>query len=247
MGISSKRDIHMQQHRAIESYLLSAMLWTRKQYQNAVESGAGFSDYAHAADNNANGNGAGKTAELEAAYKRALREFNDFVLNKTVPEDLSGIDSGTSPVLAELNKADSNGRQPGAEATAGELAGFDMLASFPGSWQTLDRRLGRRDRRRDRRIDTQLSPALLSVGQRYRVPVLIRDVSRAGLGISTELELPVDTTVLIELNDDYKIFGKVVHCRAEESGARYSAGIRIFKIRAHPHGETQEEAQDSTA
>jgi hypothetical protein len=179
MGISSKRDNNTQQDQAIESYLLSAMLRTRKQYYNAVDSGAGLSDYGQAADNNAICDGAVKTAALEAAYKRALREFNDFVLKKTVPENLSDVDSGTSPVLAELNKADSNGHQPRTEATAGELAGFDMPASFLGSRQALDRRLGPRDRRRDRRVDTQLSPALLSVGQRYRVPVLIRDVSRA--------------------------------------------------------------------
>lgn len=210
------------------------MLRARKQHQRAREIATSHKDSASPTDSPGIREDSGETADLERAYKRALRQLHDFVLLKAIPEDLSNSDSGASPPLEDSNRSDSNHDLTETKMAIEELlieqVGFEMLSTFFGSRETPVRGVGP-NRQRDHRIDAQRSPALLSDGERFQVPVAILNVSRTGLGVSTEIELPIDNTVLIELNDDYKILGTVMYCRAEESGARYSAGIRISNIK----------------
>lgn len=225
----------MQRYEVIESHLLLAMLQARKRYQKVVEGGAGIGDFAYAAESDAICSGPENKDALEGAYKSALRQFHDFVLKRTAPEDLPIIGLRSSPESELLSESNSNHDRLRTKATTDELLieeiGFDMLSQFLGSQPALDRRVELRNRRSEQRIDAQRSPALLSDGERSRVPIVILDVSRGGLGISTEIQLQTDDTVLIELNDHYKIVGKVKYCRTSNSGVRYSAGIQISKIR----------------
>lgn len=223
------------QDQLIESHLLFAMLRARRRHQGAMESAKGNNHFASPAGSCGIREDSGGMADPEGDYKRALRQLHDFVSMKIVPADLSEIDSAAQPPLMDLNVSDSNHDQTEAKMAIEELLieqiGFEMLSAFFGSRQTPGRRVGPDNRRRDHRIDAKHSPALLSDGERFRVPVVILNVSRTGLGVSTELELPIDNTVLIELDNDYKIFGTVRYCLPEDSGAGYSAGIRISNIR----------------
>jgi hypothetical protein len=164
----------MQRYEAIESHLLLAMLQARKRYQKAVENGTGLGDFAYAADSDTICSDPEKKVALEGAYKNALCQFHDFVLKKTAPEDLPITDIRSSPESELLSESNSNRDRLRAKAATDELLiaeiGFDMLSPFLGSRPALDRRVRSRNRRSEQRIDAQRSPALLSDGERFRVP-----------------------------------------------------------------------------
>ncbi len=225
--------MNTRQYQLIESYLLFRMLKARKEHRNAVRTldPAGFEpiEYCGAAG------AARMTLASEAAYRAALHRFYDFVLTKTVPEDLEGVDLSRRRVLDDLKALESGLEESGTPADATdsgvEAIAAQMIGSFLGAQPVPDRRVASIDRREEVRIDAQESPALLSDEEQYRIPIHLLNISKTGLGISSQTPLPAGRIVLIELDDEFKVFGKVRYCRTEEKMKRYSIGIKIFKVR----------------
>jgi hypothetical protein len=205
--------MNSQQYQLIESHLLVVMLRNRKVYNSAVhrftDSGEKVpSEPALSADNGHRRDDFQRTAEIEADYKQALRRFHDFVLAKTTPDGFPSIRSEVPCVLDD------------SEASALSTAQL-----------SLDRRTSPADRRAEQRVKANLSPAKLRDAEGNRVPAVILDVSSSGLGIAINIAMPINTPVIIELNDGYRVFGKVKYCKARSPSGSYSVGIRISKIR----------------
>jgi hypothetical protein len=71
-------------------------------------------------------------------------------------------------------------------------------------------------------------PATLSVAARNPIDVLINDVSRSGLGLTTPCSVVVGSDVVV-ICGGLTINGVVRHCHERVSG-EYSAGISILRI-----------------
>jgi len=84
------------------------------------------------------------------------------------------------------------------------------------------------ERRSEARTRTETLPARLTDIYRERVPMLVLNVSRSGLGLKVEEHLMLNFPVLVEC-ERLLIIGSVRHCmRAAQGG--YVVGLKIHKI-----------------
>jgi len=90
-----------------------------------------------------------------------------------------------------------------------------------------DRRRGA-DRRREIRMSSKSGLATLCVAARLPMEVEIRDVSRSGLGITTNFPILVGSNVIVVCGG-LTITGVVRHCRERVTG-EFNAGVSIGKI-----------------
>jgi len=100
--------------------------------------------------------------------------------------------------------------QPFRQLTLG-LVSTSVLA---GRWET--------------RTRTETLPARLTDIYRERVPMLVLNVSRSGLGLKVEDHLMLNFPVLVEC-ERLLIIGSVRHCMRAAKGG-YVVGLKIHKI-----------------
>jgi hypothetical protein len=84
------------------------------------------------------------------------------------------------------------------------------------------------ERRETPRLRADSIPALLTDINRERIPVVILNMSRSGIGVKVEERFPLDFPVLLEC-DGLLIVGNVRHC-VEATPSGYILGLKIYKV-----------------
>jgi hypothetical protein len=100
-----------------------------------------------------------------------------------------------------------------------------------------------RERRSESRVRTEGIQARLTDIYRERVPVVVLNLSRSGLGLKVNEHLRLNFPVLIECQG-LLIIGNVRHCmKAAKSG--YIAGLKIHQVVDTASWESQQTGEDS--
>ena len=94
------------------------------------------------------------------------------------------------------------------------------------------------ERRSETRTRTETLPARLTDIYRERVPMLVLNVSRSGLGLKVEEHLMLNFPVLVEC-ERLLIIGSVRHCMRAAKGG-YVVGLKIHKSVDTESWEVQE-------
>jgi hypothetical protein len=99
------------------------------------------------------------------------------------------------------------------------------------------------ERRVEPRNRTEPLPAQLTDLYRERVPVLVLNVSRSGLGIKTDERFSLDLPILIEC-EGLVIVGNVQHCMKAVGGG-FILGMKIHQIIDIGDGQADSEKSES--
>jgi hypothetical protein len=116
---------------------------------------------------------------------------------------------------------------------------FSRPPTFSPAPKSTDERRRNQERRREPRVRTEAIPAYLTDLYRQRVPVVVLDVSRSGVGLKVDERFAVDLPVLLECQG-LLIVGDIRHCVPAETGG-YVLGMKIHRIEeAAPAGAHNE-------